>query len=421
MSQYIQNPRSSCALGGAFATVSRVDGIIPIYHTGPGCGLQTASTGGYPTNVVGSGIPSSNMLEKQVVFGGINRLRDEINGALEVMQADLFYVLTGCAADIIGDNTTDLAEEYKDAEVPIIFMETGGFKGNNLVGHQLVMESFANKIAKKDFQKQDNLVNLFGIVPGHELAWAGNIDEITRLLEKLGLKVNNFFVPGQGVASIQNSSSAALNIICTPWLLKNVEKVYEDNFNIPALRYPGTPIGPTATGIFLREVGEALHLEEALVENVIAEEEAKTYAYLEAASRNLTRYRMGIVGDTNTIIGITKFLANDYSQIPVVIIDTDDVVKKEDKEKIIAELTDLEYGGTPDVFFEGDQWKIRDTLRKYNLTMILGSTYEKETAGELGIASVTISSPSTDRVVLNHKFAGYEGCITLVEDTYYNY
>lgn len=421
MSHYIQNPRSSCALGGAFATVSRVDGIIPIYHTGPGCGLQTASTGGYPTNVVGSGIPSSNMLEKQVVFGGINRLRDEINGALEVMQADLFYVLTGCAADIIGDNTTDLAEEYKNSEVPIIFMETGGFKGNNLIGHQLVIDTFANKVAKKEFERNEKLVNLFGIVPGHELTWAGNIDEITRLLNRLGLQVNTFFVPGQGVASVKNSSSAALNIICSPWLLKSAEKAYEDNFGIPSLRFPGTPVGPTATGEFLRQIGEAAGLDKSLVESVIADEESKTWAYLEAASRNFTRYRMGIVGDTNTIIGVTKFLANDYSQIPVVVIDTDDVVKKEDREKITEELTNLEYGGKPDVIFEGDQWKIKETLSKYNLTMILGSTYEKETAGELGIASITISTPSTDRVVLNHRFAGYQGCITLVEDTYYNY
>lgn len=421
MSHYIQNPRSSCALGGAFATVSRVDGIIPIYHTGPGCGLQTASTGGFPTNVVGSGIPSSNMLEKQVVFGGINRLRDEINGALEVMEADLFYVLTGCAADIIGDNTTDLADEYKDAKVPFVFMETGGFKGNNLVGHQLVMETFAEKIADKDYKKQDNLVNLLGIVPGHELTWAGNIEEITRLLNRLGLEVNNFFVPGQGVASIKKSSSAALNIICSPWLLKGAEKAYKNNFGIPSLRFPGTPIGPTATGEFLRSVGKALNIDEKLVEDVIADEERKCYAYLEAASRNYTRYRIGIVGDTNTIIGATKFLANDYSQLPVVVIDTDDVVKKDDRQEIINQLSNLECGRAPEVIFESDQWKIKDTLGKYDLTMILGSTYEKETAGELGIANAVISSPSTDRVVLNHKYAGYSGCITLVEDTYYNY
>lgn len=421
MSHYIQNPRSSCALGGAFATVSRVDGIVPIYHTGPGCGLQTASTGGYPTNFVGSGIPSSNMLEKNVVFGGINRLRDEINGALEVMDGDMFYILTGCAADIIGDNTTDLAEEYKDAPVPMVFMETGGFKGNNLIGHQMVIETFANKVADKNYTKQDNLVNLFGIVPGHELTWAGNIDEITRLLNKLGLEVNTFFVPLQGVASIKRSSSAALNIICSPWLLKGAEKAYMDNFGIPSLRYPGTPIGPTATGEFLRQVGEALGIDKAVVEKVIYEEEARVYAYLEGASRNLTRHHIGIVGDTNTIIGVTKFLANDYNQIPLVVINTDDITKKADKDAIVEQLTNLECKRVPEVFFEGDQFKIRELLKQYDLTMILGSTYEKETASEMGVAHVTVSTPSTDRVVLNHKYAGYEGCITLVEDTYYNY
>ncbi len=421
MAHFLQNPRSSCALGGAFATVSRVDGIAPIYHTGPGCGLQTASTGGYPTNFVGSGIPCSNMLEKNVVFGGVNRLRDEINGALELIDAEMFYILTGCAADIIGDNTTDLAEEYKDAGVPMVFLETGGFKGNNLIGHQLVMESFANKVADKEFEKDEKMVNILGIVPGHELTWAGNLDEITRLLEKLGLKVNTFFVPGQGVASIRRSSSAALNIILSPWLCKGAEKAYADNFGIPSYRYPGTPIGPTATGEFLRGVGEAMRLDKELVEKVITEEEIRVYAYLEAAARNITRHHIGVVGDTNTALAATRFLTNDYNQIPRVVIITDDVVKKADKEAILAEFDKLEIAVKPEVVFEGDQFRIREKLKSYDLTMILGSTYEKETAGELGIAQATISMPSTDRVVLNHKYAGYEGCITLVEDTYYNY
>lgn len=421
MAHYIQNPRSSCALGGAFATVSRIDGVAPIYHTGPGCGLQTASTGGYPTNYVGSGIPCSNMLEKNVVFGGVNRLRDEINGALELIDADMFYILTGCAADIIGDNTTDLAEEYRDAAVPMVFLETGGFKGNNLIGHQLVVESFANKIAKPTEEKDEKMVNIFGIVPGHELTWAGNLDEITRLLEKLGLKVNTFFVPGQGVESIRRSSKAALNIIFSPWLCKGVEKTYLEKFGISSYRFPGIPIGPSDTGKFLREIGEILKIKKCLVEELITKEEARVYAYLEAAARNITRHHIGVVGDTNTALSVTRFLTNDYNQIPKVVVITDDVVKKADKDAILAEFDKLEIAVKPDIVFEGDQFKIREQLRSHNLTMILGSTYEKETASELGIAQATISTPSTDRVVLNHKYAGYEGCITLVEDTYYNY
>ena len=75
MKNYVENPRSLCALNGALGVFSALGKTIPILHAGPGCGLQ-ASIGvksGYVGG--GTGCPSSNMFEKEVVFGGINRLK----------------------------------------------------------------------------------------------------------------------------------------------------------------------------------------------------------------------------------------------------------------------------------------------------------------------------------------------------------
>jgi nitrogenase molybdenum-iron protein alpha/beta subunit len=39
-----------------------------------------------------------------MVYGGEKRLRSVIDGAFEVIDADLYVVLTGCTSDIVGDD-----------------------------------------------------------------------------------------------------------------------------------------------------------------------------------------------------------------------------------------------------------------------------------------------------------------------------
>jgi nitrogenase molybdenum-iron protein beta chain len=35
-----ENPRYSCALGGAIPSVAAIHRAIPVIHSGPGCGMQ---------------------------------------------------------------------------------------------------------------------------------------------------------------------------------------------------------------------------------------------------------------------------------------------------------------------------------------------------------------------------------------------
>ena len=44
------------------------------------------------------------MLEKDVVFGAEDKLRSTIDGAIEIIDADAYFVLVGCTAGIIGED-----------------------------------------------------------------------------------------------------------------------------------------------------------------------------------------------------------------------------------------------------------------------------------------------------------------------------
>lgn len=426
MSVVTEFPRGNCALGGVNAVLSAVNRVVPVYHAGPGCCMQNAAGeagqagGRTPFYASGVSTPCSNMLEREVIFGGTDKLRETIDGALEIYDADAFFVLTGCTAGIIGDDIINLTQEYRRKGFPVFPIETPGFLGESYRGYEIAFQAFLNFIVEPAERRSD-LVNLFGFMPYHDPFWEGNFEEITRLLEELGLEVNTFFTRHQGLEEIRKSSAAALNIIISPWLLQGAEREYQERFGVPSLRWPGLPVGATDTSSFLRAVGKALQLDPAKVEQVIAREEDYVYSYLETAIGALSWKRFAVVGDANTVIGMTRFLANDYSFTPLLAIVTDPMFRPKDMERITAQITGLEHARPPKVVFETDQWKIRQELEaQEEITLLIGSSNDRETAMEKDIQFAAIAYPVTDRLIFNRTYAGYRGSLTLVEDLYDN-
>lgn len=427
MSKVTENPRGNCALGGINAVLGAVDRVCPIFHSGPGCCMQTSAgeagqSGGKTPHFVSSvSIPSSNMLEKEVVFGGVDKLRSTIKGSIEVIDADAYFVLTGCTAGIIGDDIVSIVEEFFQNGYPVYAIETPGFAGNSQFGYEAVFHTFLDQIVEEGRPKQKNLVNLLGIIPYHDPYWSGDFEELTRILNKLGLEVNTFFTEHQGIEHIKNSSAAVLNIIVNPWLLQGAEKIYQERFDVPSIRIAGLPIGATDTTEFVRQVAQALNLDHDLVEKVIAQEEDYVYSYLETAIGQLSWKRFAVVGDANYVIGLTRYLANDYSFTPLLAIITEPMFRESDKEYITKRLTELEYAKSPKVYFEPDQYNITKILEEdKEITLIIGSTNEREIGLKKEVQCSVIMFPITDRLIFNRTYAGYRGSLTLIEDLYDN-
>jgi len=418
MREFVENPRVSCSLSGGMAVAGAIDRVVPILHSGPGCGLQASIGTDIDYLGGGTGCPSTNTYEKDVVFGAEGRLRETIQGTLEIMDADLLVVLTGCTAGIIGDDVKRVVDEFSDAEIPIIPVETAGFKGDTYFGYTATLLAIIRALAEKT-ETEPRTVNLYGLVPSLDNTSFGDIEELDRILGRIGVKVNSFFYRDDGIAQIRASGNAALNINLSPWFGGNIDAYYKNTFGIPTLHYPGFPVGPTASSDFLRQVGRALDIEDEIVERAVYEEEAYVYRYFQRAQREL--YRYAIVGDVNTVLGLSRYLTNDVGQIARVAVITDNVPEGK-KADIIGELSSLEYGDPPTIYFEDDKYEISQLIKQHEpeINLILGSSYEKEVSGELGIFFVTVSYPDTDHHILNKTHVGYRGSLTIIEDMYNN-
>ena len=423
-----ENPRYSCALGGAIPSVAAIHRAIPVLHSGPGCGMQLFNGQNYVAGyqgygyVGGSALPSTNTYEKEVVFGGEKRLRQVLGAALDVMDGDLYVVLTGCTSEIIGDDIGAIVGEFRpqlEAQGrAVAFASTGGFKGNTYYGYDRVFEALAKQIVVPA-RRRSRKVNLLGVVPSQDLFWQGNLEELARLLDRLGIEVNTFLTGDRGLSEVRKSSNAALNLIFSPYLADSAAGIYAERFGVPSLRFNSVPVGPTATSEFFRRVAEQLKIGEAVLRKAIAAETAYTYEYFDKSSLVVTgfsiQHRFAIVGDAATVIGITKFLVNDFSQLPAIAVITDDP-PDESRARIVHDMMTLEYADPPHFVFSPDLWSVHEAVRQASPTLILGSSLDKDLAQELGVPHKSVSFPATDRLILNRAYAGYRGSVTFVED-----
>lgn len=427
MSQVTENPKGGCVLAGINSVLGAIDRVCPIYHSGPGCCMQTTAadqgqSGHKSSRFVSSvSLPSTNMLEKEVVFGGTEKLRTTVQGAIDIIDADAYFVLTGCTAGIIGDDIVSVTEEFQDKGYSVYPIETPGFVGDSNLGYETVWTTMINQVIEEDVPKDDKLVNIFGIIPYHDPFWSGALEEIDRILSALGLKVNTFFTKHQGIETIRKCSGAALNII-NPWLFKGPAKKMEQKFGIPSIRVPGLFVGATDTTKFVRQVAEAMHLDQEIVDKVIAAEEEYVYDYLAQSVGVVSWKRFAVVADANNAVGITRYLANDFSFTPVLVIVSEPLFRQEDKDRIVAQIEDLEYAKPPKVIFASDQYEINQALREEEeeITLLIGSSNEREVALEKDIQFILAAFPMNERLVFNRTYAGYRGSLTFTEDLYDN-
>ncbi len=433
LSKIQEAPRYACSLAGALQSIHAIHRAVPIIHSASGCGYciywgYSASSGYQGGGYAGStNIPGSRLGPKEVIFGGEEKLGNLIRSSLEIMDADFFMLLTGCAADLIGDDLGSIVKEFSNAPVPIFYTETGGYKGNTYRGYERLFDALIDQLMEKPATVEKGLVNIMGVIPGQDVFWKGNLKEIHRVLERLGLKVNVLFGhPSQkmglfGLDALKKVPSAQLNVVLSPWVGVALAEKLERKFGTPYLVFPELPIGPRQTGSLLRKVAERTGIARAVVEEVIADETSEFCYYLANLAELYVdigmQFDFVVIGDSNYATGVTKFLTNEVGCVPLTTVVTDDP-PDEYRARIKSDLSSLDYGLKPEVIFESSSGEVWERLKDSEANLILGSLLDKSLARSLGAACLQIAFPITDRAITNEPYSGYRGGLKLATDIY---
>ena len=434
-SSVISDVRYACAVG-ATNTVVAIKGAVPIANCSPGCQLKTTAMLTFENAFQGSiaagggNMPSANATENDVVFGGIKTLDELIKSTLKIYEGDLFVVLTGCVGELIGDNVPDLVGKYQRAGFPVVYANTAGFKGNNLYGHEVVVDAIIDQfVGDYDGEKKKGLVNLWFETPYYNHNWRGDYQELARILRGAGLEVNVLFGPeNPGVEAWKKIPQAQFNLVVSPWVgVKNAEHL-EKKYNQPFLHIPEIPVGEEATAKFIRQVVEYAEIDKEQSEEFIRQEAEIYYYYLEHFSEFFAEYWYGmpsefvVTADAAYALAYSKFLADQIGLIPKKVVITDNT-----PEKFRPAISDyfrdnISEGVSIDVVFEEDGYKVEKLIEEVDFTagkpLILGSSWELTLADKKGALFFEITTPSSETLVINRSHIGYRGALQFLERIY---
>ena len=435
MSDFIERSKFSCALGGALSTIAAIKRAVPIVHASGGCAAALSGTYNLSAGYRGVGycggnmIPTSNISQSHIVFGGEDKLVGQIESTLKYIKGDIYIVVTGCQTEMIGDDAVGIAERYEEQNV--IGVNTPGFLGNTLRGYDAILSALAKSVIRKTDEKEAHTINLLVIVPGHDVFYRGNIAYITELLGKIGVKVNSFFGDGETVEKIKGYGAASLSVVLSETAGQITAKQFETTHKTPFITTE-LPIGPKASERFLRLIAEKLNIDSKLVDEVVEKETAYFYSYLErivdvAADLDFQRY-VAAFTDSYYAYPIIDFVSEELGWIPhfVSINDLQDKRKQEEYSKKFEKLTSRT---KPTVIYEDKvglakkklraSWPYNNNQKYYDSLgplFVIGSVIERDLAKDFGAGFLTVAFPVSNRAVLNKGYAGFRGALSLVED-----
>lgn len=435
MAEFIERAKFTCALGGALTTIAGINRVIPIVHAAGGCAAALSGTYNLAAGYRGTGycggtmIPTTNISENNIVFGGEERLEEQIENSLEILDADLYIVITGCQVEIIGDDAVGVARRFKDRNV--IGASTPGFLGNTFKGYDAVIKAIIKEVVTPAENKSLNTVNILGVVPGHDVFYRGNLDEIKRLLGLLGIRANTFFGTGESIADIRRYGEAALTIVFSNQAGIESAELFTELHDIPFIR-TDLPIGPEATESFLYQIGEVLGIEKEYVEAVAEKEKRKYYSFLERivdiySDIDFQRYVI-VAADSYYAYPLTRFLANDLGWIPFItaINDITDEGEQENYKKKFESITSVTKPRVTFIQNAGElikevrsSWPFNHNQKYYDTfgpAFVVGSSIERGLAEKLGAGFLSVAFPVSNRVVLSKGYVGFQGGLTLLED-----
>ncbi|MBP2652178.1 MAG: oxidoreductase/nitrogenase component 1, partial [Firmicutes bacterium] len=424
MAKILDQPRYKCSMA-AMQTVHAITRALPILHSGPGCAEKLSGSAGSSGYFSPHIFPCTNISETEVVFGGEDRLKETIENAIKVIDADLYVVLTSCTSEIVGDDVEQIVRSFRNGKKPVIFASTPGFKGNNYLGHEWVLRAIIEQYLKPPTNKIKGLVNIWAGVPLHDPFWLGNLRELEKLVAELGLTPNTIFGHGHGLENINKIPAAEFNLLVSPWVGLESVKLLEEKFGTPYLHYATLPIGAFETSRFLRTVGEYAAIEQKKIDELVGKYEAEYYYYIERFAdvfleTRVMAKRFTVVSDAQYSVALTKFLVNDLGLFPAkqyIIDDTPD----EYREQVTRQFREMNYDIKAEVGFTTDGHQIQEEIQNTDFNgypLIIGSSWEKKIAQKTKAHFLAVSWPLNERLVVNSSYVGYGGGLKLLEDIY---
>ncbi|MDR0817616.1 MAG: nitrogen fixation protein NifE [Clostridiales Family XIII bacterium] len=237
----------------------------------------------------------TNLDEKDVVLGGVDKLEKAIRLANERHNPKIIFIFTSCASGIIGDDIDSVARELQpETDAIIVPIHCEGFKSKVCAsGYDASFIAFTKYLLEGQ-PKQEKVEGLLNLFAPPTVSYMDQI-EIERILSEIGLEVN--YIPFySSLEKIRRIPQAQASTAICKVFADEFMKELEDTYDIP---YAHTimPIGTRNTDRWLRGVAKIMG-KEAEAEAYIAKEKEQIAPLVADLRRRLEGKTVFICGGT---------------------------------------------------------------------------------------------------------------------------
>ena len=200
----------------------------------------------------------TNLGEREMVFGGVDRLADAIVQAFERHSPRVIFVATSCATGVIGDDVDGAARQAEEGiSIPVVPLIARLQVAPLVVGlgRDRARHSAPTRAApsEREARRPAQVIHL------------GGPDVFSPLVTPLGLKVN-LVMGGNLLERLADLSTAAATVTMC-FVLSYLATGLEQEYGVPEIRAP-LPYGLDATDNWLRDIARVTKREDR-VESVI--------------------------------------------------------------------------------------------------------------------------------------------------------
>ncbi|MDD1693311.1 MAG: nitrogenase iron-molybdenum cofactor biosynthesis protein NifE [Methanoregula sp.] len=396
----------ACVFCGARVVLNPVTDAVHLVHGPVGCAAYTWDIRGSLSS--GSEMYrnsfSTDMKERDVVFGGEKKLAACIDEIVEKYHPPAIFVYATCVTGMIGDDIVAVCKEAtRHYNTEVIPVESSGFiSGNKVVGYRAAALALMRLITPKEGERIEKTqkLNFLG-----EYNLSGEMWLARRYLAEIGIEINVAFTGDSTVAALKQAPGACLNLVqCTGsmhWVAQQLEKEF------------GTPFmdvnffGAENTAESLRKI--ARFYDDPVItertERLIARETARIRPAIERYRQKLAGKRAAIyVGGAYKAVALIRQLR----ELGMEIVLTGTQTGKTEEYATITSL--LDKGAI--VVDDTNPAEIERFLIEKKVDVMAGGVKERVLAYKLGVGFV---DHNHDR---KECLAGFDGAVNFAREVY---
>ncbi|MCH5184605.1 MAG: nitrogenase [Oscillospiraceae bacterium] len=221
-------------------------------------------------------IYSTNLTEKDTIYGGAVKLENTIREVYKRAKPNVIFVLTTCAAGIIGDDVESVTNSLEDElGIPIVAIFCEGFRSKMWTsGFDASFHGIARKLIKPA-EKKTNKINVINF-------WGSDI--FNKWFNRFGYEAN-YITPYSTLETLRHSSESACTVQACATLGSYLATALDQEFGVPELK-TSPPYGIAQTERWFRELGGLIGKEKE-VEEFLAEEKEKYMPKIEELRKKL--------------------------------------------------------------------------------------------------------------------------------------